>query len=88
MRPPTEKEGGIYAAAALAAPLAIVVSIALGALPTICGLAVLPSLLLIKPLRWAFNNPQEPVPIPALGANVMWNLGTNLAMAATLVIAA
>jgi 1,4-dihydroxy-2-naphthoate octaprenyltransferase len=77
----------IYAAAALAAPLAILIGVATKALPTVCTLAILPSLLLAQPLRWAIRNPEEPVPIPALGANVIWNLGTNLALAATLVAA-
>jgi hypothetical protein len=57
------------------------------ALPTICLAAVLPSLLLAKPLRWAFGDPWQAVPIPALGANVVWNLATNSVMAAALVAA-
>jgi hypothetical protein len=42
---------------------------------------VLPSLLLAKPLAWALGDTREPVPIPALGANVAWNLGTNSLLA-------
>jgi 1,4-dihydroxy-2-naphthoate octaprenyltransferase len=82
------KAARIYTAAALATPLAIVAAVALEALPLVCLLAALPSLLLVQPLRWAFGDPQEPVPVPALGANVFWNLCTNLALAATLVAAA
>ena len=67
---------------------AIIVAVALEALPLVCLLAALPSFLLVQPLRWAFGDPREPVPVPALGANVTWNLGTNLALAATLAAAA
>jgi len=38
-------------------------------------------------LRWAFTRPEDPVPIPALGANVPWNLATNTVLAAALVTA-
>jgi 1,4-dihydroxy-2-naphthoate octaprenyltransferase len=77
----------IYAAAGLATPLAIVVAVLLGVLPLLSLAAVLPSLLLIKPLGWVLRGPELPVPIPALGANVAWNLATNTVMALTLVIA-
>jgi len=77
----------IYAAAGLATPLAIVIAVLLRILPPLSLAAVLPSLLLVKPLRWAFADPESPVPIPALGANVAWNLATNTVMALTLVIA-
>ena len=49
---------------------------------------MVPSLLLAKPLAWVFSDPAEPVPIPALGANVGWNLTTNSVLAISLVIAA
>jgi 1,4-dihydroxy-2-naphthoate octaprenyltransferase len=74
----------IYAAVALAAPVSIVVSVALEALPMLSLLAILPSALLVPPLRWAFTRPAEPVPLPALGANVIWNLATNALMGLTL----
>ncbi len=77
----------IYAAAGLATPLAIVVAVLLGVLPPLSLVAVLPSMLLVKPLRWVLRDPKSPVPIPALGANVVWNLATNTVMALTLVIA-
>ncbi len=77
----------IYAAAGLATPLAIVVAVLLGVLPPLSLVAVLPSLLLAKPLRWALAAPGSPVPIPALGANVAWNLATNTVIALTLVMA-
>ena len=77
----------IYAAAGLATPLAIVIAVLLRILPPLSLAAILPSLLLVKPLRWAFADPESPVPIPALGANVAWNLATNAVMALTLVVA-
>ena len=78
----------IYAAAALATPLSILIAVVTGALPTPCLAAMVPSLLLAKPLAWVFSDPAEPVPIPALGANVGWNLTTNSVLAISLVIAA
>ena len=77
----------IYAAAGLVTPLAIVVAVLLGVLPPLSLAAVLPSLLLVKPLGWVLRDPMSPVPIPALGANVVWNLVTNTVMALTLVMA-
>jgi 1,4-dihydroxy-2-naphthoate octaprenyltransferase len=77
----------IYAIAGIATPLAIVLAVLFGVLPPLCLVAALPSLLLIKPLQWVFADPNSPVPIPALGANVVWNLATNTVMAAALVIA-
>ncbi len=78
----------LYAVAALAVPVAIVAAVAMRALPTVCLLATLPSLLLAKPVGWALRAPESDPPIPAMGANVVWNLGTNLALAATLVAGA
>jgi 1,4-dihydroxy-2-naphthoate octaprenyltransferase len=77
----------IYALAALATPFAILMGVLLTALPIHCALATLPSLFLVQPLRWALGSPQEPVSMPALGANVAWNNLTNIALAATLVLA-
>ena len=77
----------IYATAGLTTPIAIVIAVLLGVLPPLSLVAVLPSLLLVKPLFWVLRGPGLPVPIPALGANVAWNLATNTVMALTLVIA-
>jgi 1,4-dihydroxy-2-naphthoate polyprenyltransferase len=77
----------VYAAAGVAVPLSLATSVALRALPPPCLAAALPSLLLARPLRWALATPQQEVPIPALGANVVWNLATNVALAAALVAA-
>ncbi len=78
----------IYAFVAIAVPVSLVVSVAVKALPPLSLLAVLPSVLLVGPLRWAFGSPQQDVPIPALGANVVWNLATNTFVAVTLAFAA
>lgn len=68
-------------------PASLVAAVAYGALPAISLLACLPSLALIAPTRWALGSPQETVPLPALGANVIWNLATNAVLALCLVIA-
>jgi 1,4-dihydroxy-2-naphthoate octaprenyltransferase len=77
----------IYVVAGIATPAALIVAVILGALPALCLVAVLPSLLLAKPVQWAASDPSEPVPISALGANVMWNLATNSLVALTLIAA-
>jgi len=75
------------AAAALLTPVSVVAAVVLGALPWPCLAAALPSVLLRGPLSWALKRPEEPVPLPALGANVGWNLATNTVMALGLVAA-
>lgn len=77
-----------YAVFALGVPGWIVVAVLLGLLPALCLIALLPSLLLIAPLRWAFTRPESEVPLPALGANVIWNLATNALLAGGLFVAA
>lgn len=77
----------IYAAAALATPLVIIAGVAVESLPTPVLLGALPSLLLVKPLAWVASGPERPVPIPALGANVAWNLATNTLVAVGFVVA-
>lgn len=74
----------VYALIALAAPATILVGVVTGTLPWPCLAAMLPSLLLVKPLEWALRRPEEPVPLAALGANVAWNLATNATLALTL----
>ncbi len=76
----------VYSAAAILTPISIVAAVGLGALPVLALVAVLPSLLLARPLAWAFGKPLEPVPIPAMGANVIWNLATNVVLAVALVL--
>jgi 1,4-dihydroxy-2-naphthoate octaprenyltransferase len=77
----------IYVLAGLATPLSLIGAVILEALPWTSLAAALPSLLLMKPVRWALTDPDQPVPIPALGANVVWNLATNTLVALTLVAA-
>jgi len=77
----------IYVVAGLATPAALIVAVILGVLPALCLVATLPSLLLVKPVQWAVSDPSKPVPIPALGANVVWNLATNSLVALTIIAA-
>ena len=77
----------VYALFALAVPATLVGGVVTAALPPAALVALLPSLLLAAPLRWAFARPQEEVPIPALGANVIWILSTNSVLAAALAVA-
>jgi 1,4-dihydroxy-2-naphthoate octaprenyltransferase len=77
----------LYAVAGLLTPVAIVVGTGMNLLPLRALAAVLPSLLLIRPLRWALGGARADVPVAALGANVVWNLTTNLFLAASLVSA-
>jgi 1,4-dihydroxy-2-naphthoate octaprenyltransferase len=77
----------IYAVAAILTPISIVTAVLLDYLPVIALAGTIPSLLLVQPLKWVFNDPATPVPIPALASNVQWNLGTNLLLALSLVFA-
>jgi 1,4-dihydroxy-2-naphthoate octaprenyltransferase len=78
----------VYAVCAIAVPVAVVIAVLLEYLPTWALIATVPSVVLLgKPLRWAFSTPQEAVPIPALGSNVIWNLSTNLVLAVALFLA-
>jgi len=81
------RAAGVWAVAALVVPLSVAGSVAAGWLPPLALLAALPSLALAVPLRWALGRPDENVPIPALAANVAWNLLTNSVLAATLFLA-
>jgi 1,4-dihydroxy-2-naphthoate octaprenyltransferase len=78
----------IWAAAAVATPVSIVAAVIWSALPPLALAACLPSLLLAAPMRWALSDPAQPVPVPAMAANVTWNLATNTALAIGLIVAA
>ena len=78
----------IWAAAAIATPLSIAVAVAMSVLPALALAACLPSLLLGAPMRWVVTDPSQPVPVPAMAANVTWNLATNTVLAVALVVAA
>jgi 1,4-dihydroxy-2-naphthoate octaprenyltransferase len=71
----------LYVALGSMVPISLMAGAVVGALPWTALAAVVPSLLLLKPARWAFAEPESPVPVPALGANVAWNLLTNLVLA-------
>ncbi len=77
----------VYAGAAILVPVWIVGSVVQGALPLWALLGTVPSLLLVPPLRWAFGHAEKEVPLQALGANVNWNLATNVLLGIGLAIA-
>lgn len=77
----------IYVLAGWLTKIALLVPILMGIFPWVCLLAFVPSLALIPPTRWALTRPKEAVPIPALGANVTWNLATNAVLALCLALA-
>jgi len=74
----------VYALAALAVPAWLLAAVLFGELPSACLAAMLPSILLAAPFRWMAAGTSEAVPHPALAANVMWILATNLALGAAL----
>lgn len=76
-----------YVVLGWAVPVCLILAVAWDALPTVSLLACLPSLALIAPTRWALTKPLAPVPLPALGANVIWNLATNTVLAICLGVA-
>ena len=78
----------VYALAGLLVPAWILAGVLAEVLPGWSLLGALPSLLLIPPLRWALTRPNDAVPLPALGANVNWNLGTNTLLGIGLFLAA
>jgi 1,4-dihydroxy-2-naphthoate octaprenyltransferase len=78
----------VYVLATVAVPVALAGSVLARALPAWTLIACLPTLLAAPGLRWALGRPQEPVPLPALGGNVIWNLATNLLLALGLFLAA
>lgn len=78
----------VYSAAALLTPLSIAIAVWIRVLPSTTLFALIPSLLILPPLNWAFRSSAKPVPISAMAANVGWNLLTNTVVAITLLIAA
>ena len=77
----------VYVLAGWLTKIALLVPILVGVFPWVCLLALLPSAALIPPTRWALTRPTEPVPVPAMGANVIWNLATNAVLALCLALA-
>ncbi len=79
----------LYCVLALMVPATLIAGVLLSWLPVWSLAALIPSLVLLPaPFRWALTAPETRVPIPALGANVIWNLTTNLVLAAALFVAA
>jgi 1,4-dihydroxy-2-naphthoate octaprenyltransferase len=74
----------VYAFAVIATPLAIVGAVVLGALPVPALVGVLPTWFAVPAVKWAFTHANDPVPIPAMAGNVIWNLATNTCVAAGL----
>ncbi len=83
-----QKAAWVYALCAFAVPVTLIAAVYHHHLPTWALIAIAPSLLFLgKPLRWALTAAQDPVPIPALGSNVIWNLSTNSVLAIALFLA-
>ena len=80
------RAAAVYAAVALVVPATIALAVRDGIFPPAALVGALPSLLLIAPFRWIVSGPANPVPHGALGANVAWNLGTNLFLAVGLLL--
>jgi 1,4-dihydroxy-2-naphthoate polyprenyltransferase len=78
----------LYSLMAFLVPVSLVSTWLLGWLPGIAVVAVVPSLLVLQPVRWAFTRPDEEVPVPAMASNVAWNLATNSLLALALFVAA
>ena len=78
----------IYVAAAVGTPVAITAAVLSGGLPPLALIGCLPCWFAVPAVRWALFQPREPVPIPALAGNVIWNLATNTLLAAGLGVAA
>jgi len=78
----------IYALAALLVPVWIIGAVVAGPFPMWALAGAIPSVLLVQPLKWAFGDTDAEVPIPALGANVTWNLATNTLLGIALLAAA
>jgi 1,4-dihydroxy-2-naphthoate polyprenyltransferase len=78
----------VYVAAAAATPLVILAAVLAGWLPALALIGILPTWFAVPAVRWALVRQNEPVPIPAMAGNVIWNLATNSLVAAGLSLAA
>jgi 1,4-dihydroxy-2-naphthoate octaprenyltransferase len=78
----------VYIAAAVATPLSVAAAVLARGLPPLALIGCLPFWFAVPAVRWAASQPQEPVPIPAMAGNVIWNLATNSMIAAGLGLAA
>ena len=78
----------LFIVAALAVPVVLAVGVWMKILPPLALVAAAPTLLLIGAFTWAWRSPETDPPIPALGANVIWNLTTNTILGLALLFAA
>jgi 1,4-dihydroxy-2-naphthoate octaprenyltransferase len=78
----------IYIAAAVATPASIAIAVIARGLPPLALIGCLPFWFAVPAIRWALSQPGDPVPIPALAGNVIWNLATNALLGAALGLAA
>lgn len=77
----------IYVGTALAVPGSIISAVAMGVLPTVALVAVVPSALLARPVSWAIEHPHQNLSVDALRDNVIWVLGTNFLLALGIILA-
>ena len=78
----------VYIAAAVGTPAVIAAAVAAGWLPPLALIGALPFWFAVPAVRWAASQPDQPVPIPAMAGNVIWNLATNSLVAVGLGVAA
>jgi 1,4-dihydroxy-2-naphthoate octaprenyltransferase len=78
----------VYITAAVATPAVIVAAVLAEWFPPLALIGCLPLWFAVPAVRWAASQPNEPVPIPAMAGNVIWNLATNVLTAAGLGLAA
>ncbi len=79
----------VFALAAIATPLSVLAAVVAGVLPAWALAASLVGAWFVRPaVQWSLTRPAEPVPIPAMAGNVIWNLSTNTLIAVALGMAA
>jgi len=76
----------LYVGAGILVPFSLGLAIHKGILPPIVWVALAPSLFFLRPAIAVLKAPEKTPPIPALGANVSWNLLTNVLVAICLFV--
>lgn len=79
--------GWVYAIAVVLTPVSLLGAVLVGALPMTALVGILPTWFALPAVRWAVAGHAEPLPIPAMAGNVIWNLSTNVAVAIGLALA-